>query len=180
MILHLHELEAFQTFWFTEKDDWFRNIFLNLGIPVKGPIHLTLEIYKNQETISMKGHLQAACAWTCDRCAEEASWKVDEFFSPTFIHGKEPRNLDIGVAKSELDTTYFQKNHLELKSMMMEQVELLKPVQFLCQEQCRGLCQQCGHNLNKGICACKETCKEKESISSSGFHVLKNFKLKKS
>ena len=36
----------------------------------------------------------------------------------------------------------------------MEQLEMEFPVRILCREDCRGLCQRCGKNLNEGECGC--------------------------
>lgn len=30
------------------------------------------------------------------------------------------------------------------------------PYRFLCRRDCKGLCQQCGKNLNEGPCSCKD------------------------
>ena len=38
--------------------------------------------------------------------------------------------------------------------MLREQVILDAPMQPLCREDCRGLCPQCGTNLNTDACAC--------------------------
>jgi uncharacterized protein len=37
---------------------------------------------------------------------------------------------------------------------MREQFYLALPMKPLCQEGCRGLCPQCGTNLNQSECAC--------------------------
>lgn len=46
------------------------------------------------------------------------------------------------------------------------------PPKPLCKEECKGLCQVCGKNLNKETCNCKE-----EADLSNPFSVLKDLKL---
>ena len=37
----------------------------------------------------------------------------------------------------------------------MENVNLVNmPVKVLCKPGCKGICKQCGHNLNEGECGC--------------------------
>jgi uncharacterized protein len=35
------------------------------------------------------------------------------------------------------------------------QLEMEFPLRFLCKEDCKGLCQRCGKNLNEGECGCE-------------------------
>jgi uncharacterized protein len=39
--------------------------------------------------------------------------------------------------------------------MLREQFQLTLPMKPLCAQACRGLCPQCGTNLNRSQCACK-------------------------
>ena len=45
-------------------------------------------------------------------------------------------------------------NVVDLLPMIREQLILATPMQCLCQEECQGLCQTCGINLNEGVCKC--------------------------
>jgi uncharacterized protein len=39
--------------------------------------------------------------------------------------------------------------------VVAEQVHLALPMKSLCREDCRGLCPECGANLNLGSCGCR-------------------------
>ncbi|MCA9453234.1 MAG: DUF177 domain-containing protein, partial [Nitrospira sp.] len=43
---------------------------------------------------------------------------------------------------------------IDLLPAIREQLILATPLQSLCNENCLGLCQVCGSNLNDGICGC--------------------------
>jgi len=47
------------------------------------------------------------------------------------------------------------------------------PVKTLCRENCKGLCDGCGHDLNEGDCGCNH------QPPDSRFAALKNLKLDK-
>ena len=45
---------------------------------------------------------------------------------------------------------------LDLDALSREDLLLDLPSKVLCREDCKGICPQCGKNLNEGPCNCKE------------------------
>lgn len=83
----------------------------------------------------------------CDRCAEEFTEKMTQTFTHQLIKKLEDEYDDfIEVPTGELD----------LDELLREDIILELPYLFLCKEDCKGLCAQCGTNLNNGSCACKQ------------------------
>ena len=73
------------------------------------------------------------------------------------------RNKDKGVKghdksldedATDEDIYPISENDIDLLPAIREQVILATPLQSLCKENCLGLCQVCGGNLNEGICGC--------------------------
>jgi len=46
---------------------------------------------------------------------------------------------------------------LETDPILIEQLQLNVPMKPLCRADCRGLCPDCGADLNAGACSCAET-----------------------
>ncbi len=46
---------------------------------------------------------------------------------------------------------------IDLTAILREQLILQIPLKMVCSDECRGLCQQCGKNLNDGPCTCSST-----------------------
>jgi uncharacterized protein len=46
---------------------------------------------------------------------------------------------------------------IDMADDVRQTVLLAVPLKNVCREDCRGLCPQCGRNLNDGACDCKET-----------------------
>ena len=95
--------------------------------------------------------LEIDCSYTltalCDRCAEEFSRDVSQHFTHLLVKELENEDDDfIEVPTGELD----------LDELIREDIILDLPYVFLCSEDCKGLCSQCGANLNKNPCACKQ------------------------
>jgi uncharacterized protein len=62
--------------------------------------------------------------------------------------------LDENALEEEEDAYPITGNDIDLLPAIREYVILATPVHPLCKEECLGLCQICGINLNEGMCAC--------------------------
>ena len=45
---------------------------------------------------------------------------------------------------------------LDIEQLTLEDIYLALPGKFLCKEDCKGLCSECGANLNESSCDCKK------------------------
>ncbi len=155
----------------TQNDVWLKDAFGRAQIKFKSPLSLHLTVQKDKDDLFFQGHLKTTFVLTCSRCAEDASYPIDEFFSPVFTHGDEPAKAKDDMAKAELDISYFKGDEINLGEVIKEQLLLWVPIQPLCSEKCRGMCPQCGKNLNIQECKCKN------EETQSPFEVLKDFKV---
>lgn len=64
--------------------------------------------------------------------------------------------MEIG---NDLDITYLSEDTIDLKAVLTEQLQLQVPFQPLCREDCKGICFNCGADLNVGRCACAKVTK---------------------
>jgi uncharacterized protein len=58
------------------------------------------------------------------------------------------------VGDEDLSIAFYREGMLDLVDLLREQFVLALPMKPLCSEECRGLCPQCGTNLNTTQCAC--------------------------
>ncbi len=58
--------------------------------------------------------------------------------------------------EDETEVGYYEGESLELAEVVREQILLWLPMRWICQEDCRGICSQCGANLNLEDCGCRE------------------------
>jgi uncharacterized protein len=78
---------------------------------------------------------------------------------------------EVELDSGDLDEDYFQDDELDLNALLREQILLTLPLKPLCREECRGLCRQCGANLNREPCSCTAP---KLHSSFAGLEKLKN------
>lgn len=90
----------------------------------------------------------------CWRCLEKAnldmSIEVDDFFETGL-----PPVEDIGE-EGEASPWYAENGVLTVSAWARDAVAEKLPLKILCQPGCRGLCAQCGVNLNLVECGCKQ------------------------
>jgi uncharacterized protein len=59
------------------------------------------------------------------------------------------------IEEDDLTTAYYRDETIDLGELVREQFYLALPMKPLCAEACKGLCPQCGMNLNQGTCDCR-------------------------
>ncbi len=79
----------------------------------------------------------------CDRCAKDVIEDVE------FSIDKE---INIDVDEEE----YLQGSVLDIDDLVFEEVYLNLPVKTLCDDECKGLCPNCGADLNQITCDCED------------------------
>ena len=72
----------------------------------------------------------------------------------------------------DMDVEYYEEETIDLDPIILEQIVLQIPMRVVCRETCRGLCPQCGTNLNISSCTCSGR------MIDERLSVLKNLKLK--
>lgn len=78
---------------------------------------------------------------------------------------------ELNEVGSDLDVTYLCDDFIDLAAVTTEQLRFRVPFQPLCREDCKGICPNCGANLNEGKCACSKIKK-----GSSPFASLSQFR----
>ena len=75
---------------------------------------------------------------------------------PNSTKGKGFKGHDVSMDENGQDEDVYPiaGNDIDLLPAIREHVILATPLQSLCKEDCLGLCQVCGANLNEGVCGC--------------------------
>jgi len=125
------------------------------------PVHLVMDIHKDSDTYRVTGRVQAQLELECGRCLDSFPVAVDSTFELRYV----PAAANAGegereVEEDDLTTAFYKDEQLDLGELMHEQFVLALPMKPLCSEGCKGLCPQCGTNLNKASCDCSPAWKD--------------------
>ncbi|HZS09626.1 MAG TPA: DUF177 domain-containing protein [Blastocatellia bacterium] len=107
--------------------------------------------------IRLRGQIRAELELPCDRCLEPVGFEietpVDLFFSPGEYEAGKTGETEL--TERDLDFSVYENDEINLDEVILEQLELNLPMHVLCGEDCKGLCPQCGTNLNVEKCQCE-------------------------
>jgi uncharacterized protein len=114
--------------------------------------------HKTISDIRLAGDLSTTVELACARCLEPVQQKVQRKFDLLYRpQGADAGRDEISVTAAEAEVSYYQGEGLLLEDALREQVLLALPLRAICKEDCKGLCPQCGANLNQTQCSCTET-----------------------
>jgi len=101
------------------------------------------------------GKVESAARLTCSRCLAEYELPISSEFTIFFTESKgDALDEEVELSDEELISASYTGDEIDLDSEVAEQVMLEVPYKPLCSESCRGLCPQCGADLNAGECGC--------------------------
>ena len=91
----------------------------------------------------------------CGRCLEPFALPVDATFDLRYRPARSERGEgEREIAEEDLATASTGTRRSTSTDLLREQFLLALPMKPLCEEACRGLCPDCGANLNRAACDC--------------------------
>jgi uncharacterized protein len=127
------------------------------GAELEGDLQLRGKVLKAGDEMVLSGKLRAVFNLVCSRCLKDFVQPLEFDVSATYIQTPETRT---GVrVEADLDEDAriaFVDDEIDLVSGVREDLVLNIPVKPLCKQDCRGLCAQCGTDLNEGQCSCRQ------------------------
>lgn len=116
------------------------------------------EIAKAAASTILKGRLSGTLEIDCDRCLEPQKRPVDIELDLEFVPERAfGADDNLELQPSEMNIDALADEHIDTAEIAREQILLEMPQQFFCREDCQGLCQKCGTNLNETDCGCSDT-----------------------
>ena len=115
------------------------------------------KLTKRTAQIDVEGKISADIEVDCTRCLKSVDKTLEFPFSVSYVT---PENYseakETELRNDDLDVAVFEGDKIDLTELVREQILLNLPVQVFCKEDCKGLCEKCGANLNLTDCNCKE------------------------
>lgn len=118
----------------------------------KEDVHIVVKHVKNRE-LMITGEGRLVLEIPCDRCLEAV---------PTEFILEFTKNVDLDESSEEQAMELDEKNYidgynLDVDKLLYNEILIGWPMKILCREDCKGICNMCGQNLNKGTCDCEDT-----------------------
>ncbi len=123
---------------------------------VAGPVTLGFDLFKSNREFRLVGRVSTKLELVCSRCLEPFTFSVDLPFDLLYLpHSENTGEGEKEIEDDDLETAFYRDDLIDLGQLMREQFYLALPMKPLCREACRGLCPQCGANLNETTCTCQ-------------------------
>ena len=123
----------------------------------------------------MSGKIKTELSAKCSRCLEPFQFPVECAVTAHYVPKIEPKkeHAEVELHASDIDIETYDENRVDITQSVHDQILLALPQVCLCKKDCKGLCPDCGINLNLGPCGCI-----KEKPIDPRLEVLKSLKEK--
>ena len=123
------------------------------GVSFPSPMKVKGDITNTAGYMRMSLTMSVDYSTNCARCLTP----VNGQFSLSLEKTVAPKKLLSDLDEDKLDDyAIIEDGFLDLDEQLRDQMEMEFPSRFLCKDDCKGLCQRCGKNLNEGKCDCPE------------------------
>jgi uncharacterized protein len=125
---------------------------IGLEEPFFDKVNVNISLQKLHNQVVLDTELLLNAHFECDRCVSDFDTTLETKYQAVYLFGN---NTD--KDGDSLNVTYLPKDASEiaLDNDIRDYALLAVPMKKLCKEDCKGLCPECGKNLNEGICNCK-------------------------
>lgn len=102
-------------------------------------------INSDKEVLTLKASIKTKLELNCSRCLEAFIYPIDIDIEERFTNNKSLENEEVIFVDSDT---------IDIAEVIENSIISTLPIKRLCIKDCRGLCHQCGKNLNQQTCAC--------------------------
>lgn len=132
--------------------DMFRCEMGNFNLVRKPPLSLSI-VYVGDKKLEIRGKGEVTAVIPCDRCLADVQVEIPlDFYKKVSV---DPEGAD---ETEELDeANYIDGYSFDVEQLIYNELLVGWPTKILCSEDCKGICNVCGQNLNEGTCNCEDT-----------------------
>jgi uncharacterized protein len=118
-------------------------------IAAKEPVSLVIT-NQGERVMSVQGEAKLSLEMPCARCLEPVivpfCLEIDQELDMNRTEKEREEELD--------EQFYLSGYNLDVDQLVGNELTLNLPMRVLCSEDCKGICNRCGTNLNRGTCDC--------------------------
>jgi uncharacterized protein len=117
----------------------------NKEVQCKKPVELEGVLSLTGSILSLDCEIDTELTLQCSRCVERFSYPLKFEIHEKFSNdpGDEDENI-----------IFIDSDNIDITEVIENNIIITLPIKILCNEDCKGLCQHCGINLNVSTCNC--------------------------
>jgi uncharacterized protein len=117
-----------------------------LRVPEGSQVEIDLRLEAVMEGVLVTGTATAELVGECVRCLEEIHDEIEVSFQELYVYDDQSHHRD-GDDEEDLEVRRLEDDLLDLEPLLRDAVVLALPFQPLCEDDCPGLCPECGARL---------------------------------
>ncbi len=120
------------------------------GYQFDAPVTVTGSIQNRAGIVTLRYTVSCVLYVVCDRCLREQKRDYSYDFSHTVVPSLQ--------SEGDVYDTYLVAKHdsIDMNETAISDLLLMLPTKMLCREDCKGLCDICGCDLNENTCDCRK------------------------
>jgi len=105
------------------------------------------DVTNRARVLTFSANVETICHCICARCLKEFDYPVHKQITANLTEGGEGENPD---------GYFLQGDKIDAGEIVRTEFILALDERVLCKDDCAGLCEDCGADLNGGPCSCKK------------------------
>ena len=117
------------------------------------PAHAEVSVRLVGDEILVQGEVSARLSFVCSRCLIPFEFPVASRFDLVYL----PEDIDAlseELSDEKIDQMFYSGRQLDLRVVVLEQLNLTFPAKPLCAQDCEGICAVCGEIIRDAKCSC--------------------------
>lgn len=133
---------------------------LDLGderVTLNQPVEVRGSVRRSGAEVVVSGRLSSHVSVECDRCLKRIDLPISNDFKVGYVTEQVYESSHAAeLTADELDVSVFDGQSIDIDELVKEQILLAVPDRALCRDDCKGICSNCGADLNEGSCSCEQ------------------------
>ena len=110
---------------------------------------------RENNRIRAQGKIRTTISVVCVRCLEHFDFKINSRFDVLLFPIKMMEQKSSALNPDDLEYIFYEEDQIDINKILVEQVNLFLPNNPACSPRCKGICPNCGTNLNHETCKCE-------------------------
>ena len=124
---------------------------------VNGVVNVAGTVSNGEDITIIEADVSAPIVIDCSRCLKEIPESRELSFRTAYSLSEDlEEEQEVELDLDDLELSISDEDEVDLIDIVREQIILNLPAHPLCKQDCKGLCEVCGGDLNKVNCNCKQ------------------------
>jgi uncharacterized protein len=115
------------------------------------------KLTKIEWEVCFAGYVEANLLVICTRCLKPFILQVKNKVQAHFVpREKQPSpGSEFEISETDIEKEIYEEGRIDLHGPIRDQILLEVPLILLCQQNCKGICPECGNDRNSDPCKCE-------------------------